>query len=308
LRCGRRSLDIVCSISQNIQTNAVPRPITTIKNINVNAGAVSMFDIPDAMRTAYWQRNQAAVPVGKHRGGISSRRDHASKCTTPFMRRDPRGSGVKSRTTSRKWLGLFRALPCERKPAGNRSQHPRQILLILRSTSLFSSLISASPLHCGPVTVEPVDLAEPVVTPLPVLTPAPDDCAVPAVLVPGAGGDARLDWFAAPLGSSPALLIPPGAAGPGGTPLIPCEPAPAEPGLGEPAALPLLLPADDPPALCANEATGDIRIVIAATAAAADTSFMGNLLFEATTAPRPLFLPERFPIQIIHSHPLDARR
>jgi hypothetical protein len=173
---------------------------------------------------------------------------------------------------------------------------------------LFSSLISASPLHCGPVTVEPVDLAEPVVTPLPVLTPAPDDCAVPAVLVPGAGGDARLDWFAAPLGSSPALLIPPGAAGPGGTPLIPCEPAPAEPGLGEPAALPLLLPADDPPALCANEATGDIRIVIAATAAAADTSFMGNLLFEATTAPRPLFLPERFPIQIIHSHPLDARR
>jgi len=24
-------------------------------------------------------------------------------------------------------------------------------------------------------------------------------------------------------------------------------------------------------------------------------------------APRPLFLPERFPIQIIHSHPLDAR-
>jgi hypothetical protein len=26
-----------------------------------------------------------------------------------------------------------------------------------------------------------------------------------------------------------------------------------------------------------------------------------------TTAPRPLFLPERFPRQIIHSHPLDAR-
>jgi hypothetical protein len=48
--------------------------------------------------------------------------------------------------------------------------------------------------------------------------------------------------------------------------------------------------------------------VIAATAAAADASFIGNLLFGATTAPRPLFLPERFPIQIIHSHPLDARR
>jgi hypothetical protein len=56
LRCGldiRRSLDIVCSISQNIQTKAAPRAITTIKNINVNAGAVSMFNIPDVTRTAY---------------------------------------------------------------------------------------------------------------------------------------------------------------------------------------------------------------------------------------------------------------
>jgi len=129
-------------------------------------------------------------------------------------------------------------------------QQPRQMLLILRSTSLFSSVIAASPLLCGPVisVPDPADLPEPVVTPLPVLAPAPDDCAVPEVLVPGAGGDARLDAFAAPLGSSPALLSPPGAAGPGGTPLMPCEPAPAEPALGEPAALPLLLPADDPPA------------------------------------------------------------
>ncbi|MEH2499058.1 hypothetical protein V1294_005537 [Bradyrhizobium sp. AZCC 1678] len=177
------------------------------------------------------------------------------------------------------------------------------MLFTLRSIILFSSEIAVSTSFS--------DLPDPVVTPLPVLTPPPDDCAVPAVLVPGAGGDARLDAFAAPLGSSPALLSPPGAAGPGGTPLMPCEPAPAEPALGEPAALPLLLPADDPPAdppaLWANEATGDIRIVIAATAAAADTSFMGNLLFGATTAARPLFLPERFRRPIIHSHPLDAR-
>jgi len=81
-----------------------------------------------------------------------------------------------------------------------------------------------------------------------VLAPAPEDCAVPELLVPGAAGDARLDAFAAPLGSSPALLSPPGAAGPGGTPLIPCDPAPAEPALGEPAALPPLLPAAEPPA------------------------------------------------------------
>ena len=145
----------------------------------------------------------------------------------------------------------------------------------------------------------------------PVVTPPPDDWAVPALLVPDAGGEASLDEFPAPLGSSPELFNPPGAAGPGGTPLMPCEPAPAEPALGEPAALPLLLPADDPPAdppaLWANEATGDVRIVIAATAAAADTSFIGNLLFGATTAPRPLFLPEQFRRQIIHLHPLDAR-
>jgi hypothetical protein len=77
--------------------------------------------------------------------------------------------------------------------------------------------------------------------------------------------------------------------------------------LGEPAALPLLLPADEPPALWPNDATGNIRIVIAATAAAADASFMGNLLSGATTTPQPLFLPEQFPCQIIDSHPLDAR-
>jgi hypothetical protein len=167
--------------------------------------------------------------------------------------------------------------------------------LILRSTVLFSSLIAAS----APVLS---DLAEPVVT------PPPDDWAVPAELVPGGGGEASLDGFAAPPGSPPALLFnPPGLVGAAGAPVTPCAPAPAEPPLGEPAALPLLLPADDPPAPCANEETGDVRIVIAATAAAADASFIGNLLYGGTTAPMALFLPERFPRQIIHSHPLDAR-
>ena len=48
--CG---LDILCSISQNIQTKAAPRQITTIRNSNVSAGAVSMFNILDQMQTAY---------------------------------------------------------------------------------------------------------------------------------------------------------------------------------------------------------------------------------------------------------------
>jgi hypothetical protein len=52
LRCG---LDTACSISQNIQTTAVPRPTTTPRNTNVKAGAVSMFSIPDAMQAAYQQ-------------------------------------------------------------------------------------------------------------------------------------------------------------------------------------------------------------------------------------------------------------
>jgi hypothetical protein len=158
------------------------------------------------------------------------------------------------------------------------------MFLILRSTSLFSLSTSTSPLVCGPVTVvppDPGDRAEPVVTPL------PDDWAVPAVLVPGADGDARLTAFAWPLGSSPALFNPPGAAGPGGVPLTPCEPAPAAPALGDPAALPLLLPADppaDPPELCANEATGDITNIIAATAAR-NTGFILKSPFQEQRRP-----------------------
>ena len=164
---------------------------------------------------------------------------------------------------------------------------------ILRSTVLFSSLITAS-------SVELPCLAEPVVT------PRPDDWAVPAVLVPGGGGCASPDGFAAPLGPWPALFNPPGVVGLGGAPVTPGVPTPAEPAPGEPVVPGL--PADVPPALCANEVTGDIRIVIAATAAAADASFIGNLLFGATTGPRRLFLPERFHCPIIHSHPLDGRR
>jgi hypothetical protein len=142
------------------------------------------------------------------------------------------------------------------------------MLLSLRSIVLFSSVIAASPLAR-------FDAADPVVT------PPPDDCAVPALLVPGAGGEASLDALPAPLGSSPALFAPPGLAGPRGTPLMPVVPAPAEPALGEPAALPLL-PDEDPPPLCANEAAGDTK---SASAMIAELIFMKISFAKSTTPP-----------------------
>jgi hypothetical protein len=147
------------------------------------------------------------------------------------------------------------------------------MLFSLRSTVLFSSAIAASVLVCEP--------AAPVVTPGAVLTPEPEDCAVPALLVPGDGGEASLAEFPAPLGSLPELFNPPTFAGPDGTPLTPAVPAPAEPAFGDPAALPV--PAEGalaaPPALCANEMTGATRIAITVIAAVTDVFFIANLPF-----------------------------
>jgi hypothetical protein len=53
-----RGLAILCSSSQNIQTKAAPRPTTIQRNNNVNAGTVSMFNIPDAMPAAYQRMDQ----------------------------------------------------------------------------------------------------------------------------------------------------------------------------------------------------------------------------------------------------------
>jgi hypothetical protein len=116
------------------------------------------------------------------------------------------------------------------------------MLFSLLSTALSSLSISASPLVCGPVAAVP---------PTPALFPAepvvmedPDELAVPALLVPGGGGAASFAELPAPLGSLPELLRPAALAGPDGTPLTAAVPAPVEPALGEPAALPL--PADAP--------------------------------------------------------------
>jgi hypothetical protein len=124
----------------------------------------------------------------------------------------------------------------------------------LRSTALFSASIAASLVFDGPVTEVPpaFDLPEPVVIPDdPVVAGDPDELAVPALLVPGAGGEAAFAELPAPLGSLPELLRPPALAGPDGTPLTPAVPAPGEPAFGEPTALPVPAegPLEAPPAL-----------------------------------------------------------
>jgi hypothetical protein len=140
-----------------------------------------------------------------------------------------------------------------------RDQHPLQMPLIFLSTfesGELSARIVSSPGRVGPdVTVPsmrpPVappagfpalpTVVEPVGAP-PVPEVDPEEFAVPAELVPGVV-DAR-DALPAPLGSLPELLRPAALAGPLGTPLTAAVPAPADPALGDPAALPE--PADDP--------------------------------------------------------------
>src|SRR5712672_2731188 len=104
------------------------------------------------------------------------------------------------------------------------------MLFSLRSIALSSASIAASLF----VLAEPVVMDD----------GNPDELAVPALLVPGGGGEATFAELPAPLGSLLELLSPPALAGPDGTPLTPAVPAPGEPALGEPAALPL--PAEGP--------------------------------------------------------------
>jgi hypothetical protein len=60
----------------------------------------------------------------------------------------------------------------------------------------------------------------------------------PVGLVLGGGGGATLAALPMPLGSLIELLAPPTLPGPEGMPLTPVVPAPAEPALGVPMALP----------------------------------------------------------------------
>jgi len=53
----------VCSNSQSTHTNAVPKPTTIPRKTNVKAGVVSMFNIPDAMQTAYQLRNANGLGI-----------------------------------------------------------------------------------------------------------------------------------------------------------------------------------------------------------------------------------------------------
>jgi hypothetical protein len=177
----------------------------------------------------------------------------------------------------------------------------------LRSIALSSASIAASPLCDGPVAAVPpgAGLADPVVA------DDPDELAVPALLVPG-GGEASFAELPAPLGSLPELLRPPAPAGPDGTPLTPAVPAPADPALGEPAALPLPLdgPLAAPPALppldCANEPTGPIKIAIATIDAVTDILIIGISLYGSTTTRSAGSAPERF--RLIAIEPAELRQ
>jgi hypothetical protein len=53
----------VRSNSQSTHTNAVPKLTTMPRKTNVKAGVVSMFNIPDAMQTAYQLRNENGLGV-----------------------------------------------------------------------------------------------------------------------------------------------------------------------------------------------------------------------------------------------------
>lgn len=167
------------------------------------------------------------------------------------------------------------------------------MLFSLLSIALPSASIATSELADGPVAEVPpaAGLADPVVVEDPVVAGDPEELAVAALLVPGAGGAATFAELPAPLGSLPELLRPPAFAGPDGTPLTPAVPAPAEPALAEPAALPV--PADGPlaappalppappapppppPALCANECIGPMRSAMATIDAVTDILVIG---------------------------------
>src|ERR1700738_4194193 len=131
--------------------------------------------------------------------------------------------------------------------------------LSFRSTALVSASIATSGLTDGSVAEVPSapGLADPVVMEDPVVAGDPDELAVPALLVPGAGGAATFAELPAPLGSLPELLSPP-ALGPPGGPL---------------AAPPALPPA--PPPLCANECIGPMRSAMATIDAVTDILVIG---------------------------------
>ena len=121
------------------------------------------------------------------------------------------------------------------------------MLLIFRSTALSCGSIETSFRAFGPVSAAPAAGER---LPPPVPDVAPEDCAVPALLVPTLllpVIDGAVAALPAPLGSFAVLLMPPEFAGPAGTPLVAAVPAPAEPAAGEPPVEPPVLPDEAPP-------------------------------------------------------------
>jgi hypothetical protein len=95
-------------------------------------------------------------------------------------------------------------------------------------------------------------------------------------LVLGGGGGGTLAALPMPLGSLTELLTPPTLPGPDGMPLTPVVPAPAEPALGVPTALPdpAAVP-PDAPVFWANDVTGVLKMMIAVSAMAVEVFDIG---------------------------------
>jgi hypothetical protein len=183
--------------------------------------------------------------------------------------------------------------------SGQAGQQPLQMPFSLPATALVSASIATSGSTDESVAEIPpaVDLADPVVMDDPVVDDDPEELAVPTLLVPRGVGTATFAELPAPLGSLPELLRPPAFAGPDGTPLTPAVPAPAEPALGEPTALPL--PADGPlaappalppplapPPLCANECIGPMTSTMAMIDAVADILVIGISFLDSNGSTR----------------------
>jgi hypothetical protein len=123
--------------------------------------------------------------------------------------------------------------------------------------------------------------------------------------VPVVRGGATFEALPIPLGSLIELLLPPTLPGPGGIPLTPVVPAPADPAFGVPAGLPEVAA---PFVTCANELAGTIRTAMIASATILGIFRMGlSPIGVPTTKALDILFPAGFPRHRFRLAPGDWR-